>query len=237
MPGKVPVSPGSRGGRGNRAAARFVGGCMRVDIWSDIVCPWCYIGKAEFEQGLAGFAQRDQVEVTYHAFELDPSFPAGEGTPVLELLSAKYGLSLEQARDAEAGVAARAAAAGLAFSPARVMGNTFDAHRLVALGRDRGRQAAVLQGLYEAYFGEGRPVFGRAELAAIGAAAGLEPGEASEMLAAGGYADDVRADEQQAGQLGISGVPFFVLDRRYAVSGAQPAAAFTGALDRAWAKR
>jgi predicted DsbA family dithiol-disulfide isomerase len=210
---------------------------MRVDIWSDIVCPWCYIGKREFEQGLAGFAHRDEIEVTYHAFELDPSAPAGPGQPIADMLAAKYGLAPEQAAQAESGVAARAAAAGLAYSSERLTGNSFDAHRLVALGQDRGRQGEVLQQLYAAYFGEGRPVFERADLAALGESAGLDPAEVTAALDSGEYAEAVRADEQQAGALGISGVPFFVLDTRFGVSGAQPAATFTAVLDKAWAQR
>jgi predicted DsbA family dithiol-disulfide isomerase len=209
---------------------------MRVDIWSDIVCPWCYIGKREFEQGLAAFAHRDDVEVVYHAFELDPSVPAGAGQPVREMLAAKYGLGPQQAAQADAGVAARAAAIGLGYAGDRLTGNSFDAHRLVALGRDQGRQAEVLQGLYEAYFAEGRPVFGPAELTELGAAAGLDAAQVTKVLAGDDYAESVRADEQQAGSLGISGVPFFVLDGRYGVSGAQPAATFTAVLDKVWAE-
>ena len=216
--------------------ASFTSG-MRVDIWSDIVCPWCYIGKREFEQGLAGFAHRDEIEVTYHAFELDPSAPAGPGQPIREMLAAKYGLGQAQAAQAESGVAARAAAAGLAYTSDRLTGNSFDAHRLVALGQDRGRQGEVLQRLYEAYFGEGRPVFQRADLAALGAAAGLDPAEVTAALDSGEYAEVVRADEQQAGALGISGVPFYVLDTRFGVSGAQPAATFAAVLDQAWEQR
>jgi predicted DsbA family dithiol-disulfide isomerase len=207
---------------------------MRVDIWSDIVCPWCYIGKRRFERGLSEFDHRDQVEVVYHAFELDPSIPPGQGTPILELLSAKYGLSHEQARDAEASVAAKAAADGLTFNPDRVMGNTFDAHRLVRLGRDRGIQGQVLQRLYEAYFAEGRPIFEPAELVGLAEAAGLDGAQAREVLTGDGYGDAVRADEDQARALGISGVPFVVLDSKYGVSGAQPAATVTAALTQAW---
>jgi predicted DsbA family dithiol-disulfide isomerase len=210
---------------------------MRVDIWSDIVCPWCYIGKRRFERGLSEFDHRDQVEVVYHAFELDPSIPAGEGTPILELLSAKYGLTADQARDAEASVAAKAAADGLTFNPDRVMGNTFDAHRLVRLGRDRDLQGQVLQRLYEAYFSEGRPVFGAAELTGLAEAAGLDQAEARAVLAGDGYADEVRADEAQANALGITGVPFAVLDGKYGVSGAQAAETFTAALTQAWTER
>jgi predicted DsbA family dithiol-disulfide isomerase len=218
------------------ARAEFTAG-MRVDIWSDIVCPWCYIGKRRFEQGLSEFDHRDQVEVVYHAFELDPSIPPGEGTPILELLSAKYGLSPEQAAEAEASVAAKAAADGLTFNPDRVMGNTFDAHRLVRLGRERGLQGPVLQRLYEAYFAEGRPVFGMAELTGLAEAAGLDGGEAREVLAGDSYAQDVRADEAQARALGITGVPFVVLDGKYGVSGAQAAQTFTAALTQAWTER
>ena len=210
---------------------------MRVDIWSDIVCPWCYIGKREFEQGLESFAHRDEIEVTYHAFELDPSTPAGTGEKVLDMLSAKYGLGPEQAAQAEAGVAARAAAVGLAYAPGRRTGNSFNAHRLVALGKDRGRQGEVLQRLYEAYFGAAQPVFDRADLAVLGEAAGLDPAEVTQVLATDEYAEAVRADEQQASQLGISGVPFFVLDGRFGVSGAQPADTFTAVLDKAWSQR
>ena len=210
---------------------------MRVDIWSDIVCPWCYIGKREFEQGLESFAHRDEIEVTYHAFELDPSTPAGTGEKVLDMLAAKYGLGPEQAAQAEAGVAARAAAVGLAYAPGRRTGNSFNAHRLVALGKDRGLQGEVLQKLYESYFGEAKPVFDRPDLAVLGEAAGLDPAEVTQVLATGEYADEVRADERQAGELGISGVPFFVLDSRFGVSGAQPADTFTAVLDKAWSQR
>jgi predicted DsbA family dithiol-disulfide isomerase len=207
---------------------------MRVDIWSDIVCPWCYLGKRRFEQGLAAFAQREQVEVVYHAFELDPSIPPGPGTPILDLLAAKYGLTHEQAAEAEASVAAKAAAEGLGFTSDRSMGNTFHAHRLVRLGLDRGIQAQVVQHLYQAYFAEGRPVFDRADLAGLAAGAGLDPAEAEQVLADGSYADAVRADEVRAQKIGINGVPFAVLDGKYGVSGAQAAETFTAVLDRAW---
>jgi predicted DsbA family dithiol-disulfide isomerase len=206
---------------------------MRVDIWSDIVCPWCYIGKRHFEQGLAEYPQRDQVEVVYHAFELDPSFPPGDGTPVQELLAAKYGMSAEQASQAEDAVGAKARAAGLPWTASRVMGNTFDAHRIVRLGLERGRQEEVLQHLYEAYFGQGQPVFGKRELTALAGSAGLDPDEAEQVLLTGAFTDAVREDEAQAQAYGISGVPFAVLDRRYGVSGAQPAEVFAAALAQA----
>ncbi len=208
---------------------------MRVDIWSDIVCPWCYIGKRRFEQGLSSFEHRDQVGVTYHAFELDPSMPPGQQTPVLDLLSAKYRMSPQQAREAEAALAAKAAADGLGFTGDRVMANTFDAHRLVQFGLERGVQDGLIQRLYEAYFAEGRPVFDTAGLVGVAAEAGLDKDEARQVLADGSYADAVRADEDQARRLGINGVPFFVLAGKYGISGAQPADVMTRALDEAWA--
>jgi predicted DsbA family dithiol-disulfide isomerase len=207
---------------------------MRVDIWADIVCPWCYIGHRRFSRALGGFEHRDQVEVVYRSFELDPAIPPGQATPILDLLAAKYGLSPAQAREAEAGVAATAAGEGLEFTADRVMGNTFDAHRLVHLGREQDRQGPVLERLYRAYFAEGRPVFDPGDLAGLAAEAGLDPGDARQALDDGSYADDVRADEDQATSLGIGGVPFFVLDGKLGVSGAQPAETFARALRQAW---
>lgn len=208
---------------------------MRVDIWSDVVCPWCYIGKRRFAAALAGFEHRDEVEVVYRSFELDPAYPKDRQTPVLDLLAARYGMSPVQARDAESAVAAKAAADGLRFTPDRLMGNTFDAHRLVHLAGDRGVQDRVLERLYEAYFADGLPVFDASQLTALAAGAGLDPAEAGQVLADGSYGDAVREDEEQAGALGISGVPFFVMDGRYGVSGAQPADTLAMALERAWA--
>jgi predicted DsbA family dithiol-disulfide isomerase len=208
---------------------------VRVDIWSDVICPWCYIGKRRFARALADFEHREEVEVVYRSFELDPAYPKDLQMPVLELLAAKYGMSTAQARDAEAGVAAKAAADGLEFTAGRVMGNTFDAHRLVHLARERGVQEQVLERLFAAYFAEGRPVFAAGDLASLGAEAGLDSGEAGRVLEDGSYGDAVRADEEQARAYGISGVPFFVLGEKYGVSGAQPDAAFAQALEQAWA--
>lgn len=207
---------------------------MRVDIWSDVVCPWCYIGSARFTRALSNFEHQDQVEVVYRSFELDPFIPAGQATPVMDVLASKYGMSQAQARQAEARVAALAEAEGLDFTADRALGNTFDAHRLVHLGREQGLQERVTQRLYHAYFGEGRSVFGRDELVGLAAGSGLDPDGARQALEDGSYGDDVRADEDQARRLGITGVPFCVLDSRYGVSGAQPTEAFARALRQAW---
>ncbi|MEP7024721.1 MAG: DsbA family oxidoreductase [Actinomycetota bacterium] len=207
---------------------------MRVDIWSDIVCPWCYIGKRRFDVALETLDQRDQIEVVHHSFELDPTIERGQTTQLLDMLAAKYRLNPAQASEAEQRVATQAAADGLGYTSDRPVGNTFDAHRLVHLATERGRGEETLQRLYEAHFSEGRSVFDTDALTAVAAEAGLDQAEARRVLADGGYADEVRADEEQAGALGISGVPFFVLDRKYGISGAQPAALIAEALQEAW---
>jgi predicted DsbA family dithiol-disulfide isomerase len=207
---------------------------MRVDIWSDIVCPWCYIGNARFSRALADFDHRDEVEVVYRSFELDPSIPEGRATPILDVLASKYGMSQGQARQAEARVAALAEAEGLEFTVDRALGNTFDAHRLVHFGREQGVQQRVANELYRAYFGEGRSVFDTDALAGLAAGAGLDPDGARRALENGSFGDDVRADEEEAGRLGINGVPFCVLGGKYGVSGAQPGQTFAQALRQAW---
>jgi predicted DsbA family dithiol-disulfide isomerase len=207
---------------------------MRVDFWSDVVCPWCYIGQNRFARGLAGFEHRDEVEVVYRSFELDPSIPPGPGTPILDVLAAKYGLTPGQAREAEERVAGLAAADGLDFTVDRAMGNTFDAHRLVHLGREEGREEEVLRRLFHAYFGEGRSVSETDTLVGLAAEAGLDPAGARQALADGSCGDAVRADEYQARTLGITGVPFCVVDMKYAVSGARATETYTAALQRAW---
>jgi predicted DsbA family dithiol-disulfide isomerase len=207
---------------------------MRVDIWSDVVCPWCYIGKRRFDLALAAFEHAADVEVVYHSFELDPEIQPGQAARVLDMLSAKYGMSVAQAAKAEDRVAATAAADGLGYTVDRAVGNTFDAHRLMHLAGDLGRAEPLLQRLYQAYFAEGRSVFDADSLTALAADAGLDPGEARRALDDGSYADAVRADEDQARETGISGVPFYVIDGKYGLAGAQPADLLTGALREAW---
>ncbi|WP_031072539.1 DsbA family oxidoreductase [Streptomyces sp. NRRL S-118] len=212
---------------------------MRVEIWSDIACPWCYIGKARFEQGLAAFAHRDEVEVVHRSFELDPRRPQGDVEPVIDALMRKYGRSREEATAMEAHVADAAHGEGLPYEPVgRTTGNTFDVHRLLHLAKARGRQNELLDLAYRANFAEERSVHDTRTLVALGVEAGLAEDEVRRVLAdATAYADDVRADEEEAARLGATGVPFFVLDRRYGVSGGQPAEVFTQALERAWQDR
>jgi len=211
---------------------------MRVEIWSDIACPWCYVGKARFEKGLAGFAHRDEVEVVYRSFELDAGSPRA-ATPLLPLLAAKYGLTEEQARQAELRTAQNARDEGLEYrTEGRDHGNTFDMHRLLHLAAKHDRQDELLTLLYRANFADERSAFEPARLLELGVAAGLDEREVSAVLADESlFAAQVRADEREAAELGATGVPFFVFDRRIGVSGAQQAETFTRALEQAWSAR
>lgn len=213
---------------------------MRVEIWSDIACPWCYVGKARFEKALRDFPYRDDVEVVHRSFELDPGRAKGDVQPVITMLTKKYGMSAAQAEAGEDNLGAQAAAEGLDYrTRGRDHGSTFDMHRLLHFAKEQGRQEQLLDLLYRANFAEERSVFDDDErLVELAAAAGLETAAVRAVLAdAEAYADDVRADEREAAQLGASGVPFLVLDRTYGVSGAQPAEVFAQALTQAYGDR
>ena len=206
---------------------------MQVEIWSDVVCPWCYLGKRYFEQALERFPHRDEVEVIYRSFELDPSAPSGVTTPTVEALASKYGLGLEQAREAQRQMERRAAQAGLTFRMEDLRsGNTRDAHRLLQLARARGRQAELAERLHRAYFTDQASIFDHPSLAGFAADVGLDRDEALAALAGGEYGEAVEADEEMARSFGVSGVPFFVIDRRYGISGAQPAETIAAVLER-----
>ncbi|MFE7593125.1 MULTISPECIES: DsbA family oxidoreductase [unclassified Kitasatospora] len=211
---------------------------MRVEIWTDINCPWCYIGKARFEQALAAFPHREEVEVVHRSFELDPRAPH-EARPVVPLLAAKYGMSLEQAEAAEARIAENAHAEGLPYlREGRDAANSFDMHRLLHFAEEHGRQGQLLDALYRANFAEERSAFEEGRLVELAVEAGLDGEAAAAVLAdPEAYAEAVREDETTASAMGATGVPFFVLDRRLGVSGAQPAETFTRALEQAWESR
>jgi len=207
---------------------------MRVDIWSDVVCPWCYIGKARFEKALSEFGHAGEVEVTFRSFELDPSSPVDRHESVLSMLSQKYGMPLAEAQQAEGRVAGLARAEGLSYQSERPVGNTFDLHRLLQLGKDKGVQSELLTKLYGAYFAGGRQVFDPEVSTEIAIQAGLDRQDVAKVLETDEYADVVRADEEQARELGITGVPFFVFDMALGVSGAQSTETFTEVLAQAW---
>jgi predicted DsbA family dithiol-disulfide isomerase len=213
---------------------------LKVEVWSDVVCPWCYIGKRRFEAALARFAHRDEVELVWRSFELDVSAPPStteQGT-YAERLATKYQCSLEQAQTMIDTMTTTAAHEGLdfRFDLARP-GNTFDAHRLLHLALDHGRQDELKERFDRATFTEGSPVSDHSALRALAAQVGLPDTDVAAVLTSDLYADAVRADEAQARAYGISGVPFFVIDGRYGISGAQPADAVLQALDTAWSER
>jgi predicted DsbA family dithiol-disulfide isomerase len=210
---------------------------MRVDIWSDVICPWCYVGKARFEKALGSFAHRDEVEVIFHSFELDPSSPRGQRESNLEMLSKKFGKTPAEALALDNQVGTLARAEGLGFDSSRPVGNTFDVHRVLHLGLDRGVQRELLGAINEAYFAQARDVFDADVLTEVAAGAGLDAAEVGKVLDGDDYADAVRQDESQARQIGISGVPFFVFDMALGASGAQPAELFTSALNQAWERQ
>ena len=210
---------------------------MRVDIWSDVICPWCYVGKARFEKALGSFAHRDEVEVIFHSFELDPSSPRGQRDSNLEMLSKKFGKTPAEALALDNQVGTLARAEGLGFDSSRPVGNTFDVHRVLHLGLDRGVQRELLGAINEAYFAQARDVFDPDVLTEVAAGAGLDAAEVGKVLDGDDYADAVRQDESQARQIGISGVPFFVFDMALGASGAQPAELFTSALHQAWERQ
>jgi predicted DsbA family dithiol-disulfide isomerase len=205
---------------------------MQVEIWSDVVCVWCYIAKRRFEEALTGFEGRDDVEVTWRSFELDPG-GSREPIDLTRLLAEKYDIHAEEAAERHARSTATAAGVGLEIHLEKALsGNTFDAHRLIHLARSHGLQAEMQERLFGAYFSDGLPISDRDTLVAQAVAVGLDAEEARAMLESDRFAPEVRDDEQTAARFGISGVPFFVLDRRLAVSGAQPAETFLGALEQ-----
>jgi predicted DsbA family dithiol-disulfide isomerase len=208
---------------------------VRIDIWSDVVCPWCYLGKRRFEHALAAFDRRDEVEVVYRSFELDPRMPRGEARPKVPLLAAKLGRSEAEVREMEAQLERLAAADGLEYNlEGGLIGSTFDAHRVLHLAKERGVQAAVAERFFKAYFTEQRSLFDEDSLTEVAVDAGLDREDVRRVLQEGAYVDDVRADIEQARALGANGVPFFVLDERYGVSGAQSTETFTAALTKAF---
>ena len=209
---------------------------MHVEIWSDIACPWCYVGKRRFEAALAAFEHRDDVTVTWRSFELDPSAPADRGVDAATHLADKYGTSREQAVAMNEKMTSTAAGEGLDFHFERVRGgNMFDAHRLVHLAKAHGLHDAMKERLMRAYLTEGELMSDHAVLQRLAAEVGLPEDEVRDLLATDRFADAVRDDERTASALGIHAVPFFVVDRRIGASGAQPPEVLGELLRRAWA--
>lgn len=208
---------------------------MKVEIWSDVMCPFCYIGKRKFEAALAGFPRSGEIEVEWKSFQLNPDLKAQENKSINEYLAEVKGWSLDQAKQMNARVSQMAQAAGLLFNfDKAVVANSFDAHRLSHMARNGGLQDQVEERLFAAYFTKGMNTADHEILVQIGQDSGLDPAAVRTMLAGDEYSADVRHDIEEAARLGIRGVPFFVLDRKIGVSGAQDSAVFLEALSKAF---
>jgi predicted DsbA family dithiol-disulfide isomerase len=208
---------------------------MKVEIWSDIACPFCYIGKRRFEAALEQFSNKQDIEVIYRSFELDPNAKRDVNQDVHDMLASKYGMTRERAKAMNADVTRQAQTLGLTYNmDTMILTNTFDAHRLTHFAARYGLMREMTELLFKAYFTDAKHVGDHATLIALAAEVGLDAKEAAKVLASDQYTKEVHADQQEAVRLGIRGVPFFVINSKYAVSGAQPSEAFLDALQKAW---
>jgi predicted DsbA family dithiol-disulfide isomerase len=208
---------------------------LTVEVWSDVVCPWCYIGKRRLEAALARFPRQDAVTVRWRSYELNPSAPKTATESTREMLARKYGVGLEQADAMQARVAGLAAQEGLRYRLDLTRPeSSFDAHRLIHFAETRGLQDAMKERLFAAYFTEGASIGDRKTLLGLAKDVGLDGNEAGAILDGDAFADAVRDDVRQAGQLGIQGVPFFVIAGRLGVSGAQSADTLLEVLEKGW---
>lgn len=211
---------------------------VRIEIWADVVCPWCYIGKRRLEKAVAAFEHGDEVELVYRSFELDPFAPEVGTETTVQALARKYGKDEAGIRAMMAQADEVAAEEGLHLAHADTLrSRTLTAHRLLHLAKEHGLQQEVLEELLAAYFTRGESLGEHDVLRAAATAAGLDPTRVDEVIASTEYRDEVTADVEQARAYGAGGVPFFVLDGRFGISGAQPTETFVQALDQAWSSR
>lgn len=206
---------------------------MIIDVWADVVCPWCFIGKRRLEKALSTFEHKDKVTVCHRAFQLDPH--AKEVLPTQELLAKKYNASPEQVVQMQANVCVVADGEGLCYELSETLsGNTMDAHRLLLWAATIGKQDELLEALFTSYFEKSRPIVSHSDLVAIALTIGIDADVADDLLRSDRFTEEVIADRNLASQLGANGVPFFVMDMRYGISGAQPLEAFEQTLAQAW---
>jgi predicted DsbA family dithiol-disulfide isomerase len=205
---------------------------MNIEVWADVVCPWCYIGKRNLDAALELFSGRDQVNVVWRSFELDPNVTPDDDRPIVDVLAEKYGTSPEEILVSQARVASLGKQAGIHFALELTRNvNSFDAHRLVQLSAKYGLQSEMVERLFAAHFTEGKRVDDHAVLAVLAQEVGVDIDEATDVLGSDAFGDDVRIYESTAQDLGIRGVPFYVVDRKYGVSGAQPPEALLDVLN------
>lgn len=208
---------------------------MIIDVWSDVVCPWCFIGKRRLEKALSLFEHRDQVTIRHRAFQLQPDITFT--VPTADYLADKYRMPTEKVKEMQANVCAIADGEGLCYNlDDTLSGNTFDAHRLLLWAATIDKQDALLEAMYSAYFEKSLPLFSHADLIAVATSVGIDTSAVEKILNSEEFKDEVIADRTLASQLGATGVPFFVVDMKYGISGAQPLEAFTQTLEGAWAE-
>jgi predicted DsbA family dithiol-disulfide isomerase len=206
---------------------------MIIDIWSDVVCPWCFIGKRRLEKALSLFEHRDEVVIRHRAFQLQPEITTTVETK--SYLAEKYRMAEAQVEEMQANVCAIADGEGLCYNlDGTLSGNTFDAHRLLLWAATLGKQDDLLEAMYSAYFEKSQPLFSHEDLIKVCAVAGINSEDVTSLLSSNQFSEDVLGDRELASQLGATGVPFFVIDMKYGISGAQPLEAFTQTLNTAW---
>ena len=208
---------------------------MKVEIWSDLVCPFCYIGKRKFEQALDGFASKENVEIVWRSFQLDPDMKPVPGESVHQYLAKRKGVSVEQAKEMGNYMSNMAKEVGLEYNfDTAVINNTLAPHRLLHLAKKYGVQHEVKEKLFAAYYTHGKDIAAAEFLVETGVSVGIPADEIEHMLQSDLYTDEVREDQYRAQQIGVQGVPFFVFNNKYAVSGAQPTAVFAEVLEKVW---
>lgn len=209
---------------------------MIIDVWSDVVCPWCFIGKRRLEKALSGFEHKDEVVIRHRAFQLQPD--GKEVVPTGKHLAEKYRVSPDQVKEMQANVCAVADGEGLCYNlDDTLSGNTFDAHRVLLYAATINKQDELLEAMYSSYFEKSLPLFSYQDICAVAESVGIPSVDVMNVLDSGQFAYEVLADRDMASQLGATGVPFFVVDMKYGISGAQPLEAFVETISAAWNER
>lgn len=208
---------------------------MKIEIWSDIMCPFCYIGKEKFEKALSSFSEGEKIEVEYKSFQLDPNYKHKEGDTVLSYLSETKGMPVEQIEGMAQHISQSAREAGIEIDfKKNIPANTFDAHRLIYLAKEEGKEKEIVEALFKAHFTEGENIEDKEVLKALGRKAGIAEEKLDQTFSSEDFSYEVNQDIMESRNLGISGVPFFLFDRKYAVSGAQPVEAFEEAIQKSF---
>ncbi|WP_243355757.1 DsbA family oxidoreductase [Bacillus litorisediminis] len=208
---------------------------MKIEVWSDFACPFCYIGKRRLEEALEQFPHRDQVEVEFRSFELDPDAPKDQKDSLHEVLAKKYRTSIEQAKAMNQNVSEMAQTVGLTYNlDMAIPTNTFTAHRLAQYAKSQGKEKEMVELLFKAYFTEGKHLSDHDTLVQLASEAGLDEQGVKAVLEGNDFSNEVHSNEMEAQQLGVTGVPFFVINRKYGISGAQPLEVFTQTLEKVW---